>query len=130
MGRRAIDISGIINIYPLSIALLQTIGAHPFGLLYWLGYMKRQAADTETTPDRDDTRQTDGRSPLRQLRVMQALLATTWRIAVPVTLGTGLGIFLDLRIGSKPWLTLVGVVLGFVLAGFMIARLLKETEES
>jgi hypothetical protein len=83
-----------------------------------------------TTPETKLVNTTSGPSPLSQLRIGQALLATTWRIVVPVVLFTGLGIFLDLRIGSKPWLTLLGVVIGFVLAGKLIARLLKETEDS
>jgi F0F1-type ATP synthase assembly protein I len=91
--------------------------------------MKRSAAlPPKTTPDAEVPRQTSGPSSISQLRIAQALLATTWRIAVPVVLGTGLGIFLDLKLGSKPWLTLLGVAAGFVLAGVLIARLLKESE--
>lgn len=97
--------------------------------------MKRQAGKTDmgpdtTTPDRDLPGQPNGPSALKQLRIGQALLSTTWRIVVPVVLGTGLGIFLDIRLGTKPWLTLLGVTAGFVLAGVMIARLLKETEDA
>jgi hypothetical protein len=83
--------------------------------------------ERQTTPD-TKLETTSGPSSLGQLRIGQALLATTWRIAVPVVLFTGLGIFLDLHLGTKPWLTLLGVAIGFVLAGVMIARLLKETE--
>lgn len=97
-------------------------------LLYFQGYMKRP----DDEPD-DETKQPpkqDAVTSLKQLHVMQALLATTWRIAVPVIIGSGLGIFLDLRLGTKPWLTLLGVLLGFTLAGLLIARLLKETENN
>jgi F0F1-type ATP synthase assembly protein I len=87
--------------------------------------MKR-SVDSDNTPH--EKLSEPSLSSLKQLRVGQALLATTWRIVVPVLLGTGLGIFLDLRIGTKPWLTLLGVALGFVLAGKLIARLIKETE--
>jgi F0F1-type ATP synthase assembly protein I len=88
--------------------------------------MKKSATDAPRTPNTEVT----GPSPsaLRQLRIGQALLATTWRIVVPVVLFTGLGIYGDLHIGSKPWLTLLGVTIGFALAGVMIARLLKESE--
>jgi hypothetical protein len=91
--------------------------------------MKRSDAAGLTTQDSGlDENPAPGPSPLKQLRIGQALLATTWRIVVPVVLFTGLGIFLDLHLGSKPWLTLLGVTIGFVLAGMLIARLLKETE--
>lgn len=96
--------------------------------------MKRTDADSPTPPitgDADapqDPKQTQLES-IRQLRVGQALFETTWRIAVPVVIGTGLGIFLDLRVGTRPWLTFLGVVIGFVLACALIARLLKESEK-
>lgn len=49
-------------------------------------------------------------------------LDTTWRIAVPVVLMTFIGIFADLRLGSKPWLTLLAVVIGFGFAGLLLKR--------
>lgn len=88
--------------------------------------MKRHAAD-QTTQDSKLSATSDS-SPLKQLRIGQALLATTWRIVVPVVLFVGLGIFLDLHLGTKPWLTLLGVVIGFVFAGILINRLIKETD--
>ncbi|HKR81964.1 MAG TPA: AtpZ/AtpI family protein [Candidatus Saccharimonadales bacterium] len=47
-------------------------------------------------------------------------LDTTWRIAVPVVLFAVGGIFADRHFGSKPWLTLLGMVAGFVVAGFLL----------
>jgi F0F1-type ATP synthase assembly protein I len=49
-------------------------------------------------------------------------LDTTWRIAVPVVIMTLIGIFVDLQLGTKPWLTLVAVVIGFALAGVLLKR--------
>ena len=49
-------------------------------------------------------------------------LDTAWRIAVPVVICAGLGIFLDIQLGSKPWLTLAGTVVGFVLAFLLIKQ--------
>lgn len=85
-------------------------------------------AGTEISDSTDEPKQPPVTS-LRQLKITQALLETTWRIAAPVVLGTGLGIFLDLRLGTKPWLTLLGVAAGFMIAGKLIARLLKESED-
>ncbi|HEV7453860.1 MAG TPA: AtpZ/AtpI family protein [Candidatus Saccharimonadales bacterium] len=58
--------------------------------------------------------------------VALAFLDTTWRIAVPVILFTIIGIYADLHLGTKPWLTLVSVVIGFVGA----YRLVKKQIES
>jgi F0F1-type ATP synthase assembly protein I len=49
-------------------------------------------------------------------------LDTTWRIAVPVVLFAGIGIFVDIKAHTKPWVTLLGVVIGFVLAGLLLKK--------
>lgn len=92
--------------------------------------MKRSAADVSSQRQTTSPKQLpeSETSSLRQLRVGQMLLETTWRIAVPVVLLAGLGIFADLHLGTKPWLTLLGAILGFVLASLLIAQLLKESE--
>ena len=50
------------------------------------------------------------------------LLDTTWRIAVPVLLFAAGGIAADLHFGTKPWLTLSMVVVGFVFAGILVKK--------
>lgn len=52
-------------------------------------------------------------------------LDTTWRIAVPVVLFAGIGIFVDIKAHTKPWLTLLGLVVGFVFAGLLLKRQLS-----
>lgn len=50
------------------------------------------------------------------------LADTTWRMFVP-TLGlTFGGVYLDRIIGTKPLLTIVGIVLGCIIAGYLIKR--------
>jgi len=51
-----------------------------------------------------------------------AFLDTTWRIAIPVLAMTMLGIFADRKLGTKPWLTLLSVVIGFGLAALLVKR--------
>jgi hypothetical protein len=53
------------------------------------------------------------------------LLDTTWRIVVPVIAFAALGIFADIQLGSKPWMTLTGVAIGFVIAGLLIKKLVS-----
>jgi F0F1-type ATP synthase assembly protein I len=55
-----------------------------------------------------------------QLRVGRELLDTTWRMTAPVVLCAGLGIMLDRGLNTKPWLTLVGMIIGFGLAGLLV----------
>ena len=55
---------------------------------------------------------------------------TTWRMFVP-TIGLLLvGRHYDLRFGTKPWLMLVGVAVGALLAALLIRRqMVRPTEE-
>jgi F0F1-type ATP synthase assembly protein I len=57
------------------------------------------------------------------------LLDTAWRIAIPVLLFAGTGIFVDRQIGSKPWCTLLGTVIGFVIAGWLVKKQLDAAEQ-
>ena len=49
-------------------------------------------------------------------------LGTAWRMAVPVILFAALGIFLDLKLGSKPWITLAGTAIGLVFAALLVKQ--------
>ncbi|HUC89973.1 MAG TPA: AtpZ/AtpI family protein [Patescibacteria group bacterium] len=57
------------------------------------------------------------------------LLDTTWRIAVPVLIFALLGIFADLRLGTKPWMTILGVAIGFVFAAKLVNKQIKAVEK-
>lgn len=52
---------------------------------------------------------------------------TAWRMTVPVVLFAGLGIFIDRSLGSKPWVTLLGMVIGFIFAGILVKRQIGDT---
>ncbi len=57
------------------------------------------------------------------------LLDTTWRIAVPVLIFSGTGIFVDVKVGSGPWFTLLGMAAGFVLAFLLVKKQLAAVDE-
>jgi len=57
------------------------------------------------------------------------LLDTTWRIATPVLLFAGIGIFVDIKAHTKPWVTLAGMVVGFVVAGLLLKKQLAAVEQ-
>ena len=47
---------------------------------------------------------------------------TTWRMAVPTLLLAGLGLYLDRHYTNGPWFTLIGLVLGLVIAARLVKR--------
>jgi uncharacterized membrane protein YfcA len=58
------------------------------------------------------------------------VLNTAWRMALPVVILAVVGIFVDRAVDSAPLVTLLGVVLGFIIAGFLVKRQLAELERS
>lgn len=57
--------------------------------------------------------------------ILVDLLDTAWRIATPILLFAGVGIFIDKKVGSAPWVTLLGVVVGLVGAGLLVKKQLE-----
>jgi F0F1-type ATP synthase assembly protein I len=84
--------------------------------------MTKRAADTTTKSTNGDAQFSLGTLGLD-------LLATTWRIMVPVLIFAGLGIFADIKLHTKPWLTIVCVIIGFIISGLLIKRLLAAVEK-
>jgi uncharacterized membrane protein YfcA len=58
--------------------------------------------------------------------ILLDLADTTWRIAVPVVLFSILGMFIDIKAHTKPWVTLAGLIIGFVIAGVLVKKLLQK----
>lgn len=50
---------------------------------------------------------------------------TTWRMFVPIIGGTVLGVWGDRSYGSKPWLTIAGIIIGIIVAGYLVRQQLK-----
>lgn len=85
--------------------------------------MKKTAAHPTTT-----NLHSDAIPSLDGLSIGRELLDTTWRIAVPVLLFAGVGIVADRHFGTKPWVTLSGVVVGFVFATLLVKQQLGASE--
>ncbi len=51
---------------------------------------------------------------------------TTWRMFVPSVGGTLLGVWLDGKLETTPWLLFTGIILGLMLAGLMVRLQLKK----
>jgi F0F1-type ATP synthase assembly protein I len=65
----------------------------------------------------------------QKLSVGRELLDTTWRMTIPVVLFAGLGIFVDKSIGSQPWVTLLGTIIGFVFAVLLVKKQIERGED-
>jgi F0F1-type ATP synthase assembly protein I len=81
--------------------------------------MKKAAAHTTPTADSTKSSLTIGSIGLQ-------FLDTLWRVGVPIILFTILGIFADRHLGTKPWLTLLGIAIGFVGAALLIKQLISD----
>lgn len=75
--------------------------------------------------DHTTTKSPSGKDQYSLSTLALDLLDTTWRIAIPVVLFAGAGIFLDRKIHTAPWSTLIGAVLGFVIAGLLLRQQLQ-----
>ncbi len=78
-------------------------------------------------PDASDSQVSEGtethRSP--HLYLILSMMDTTWRMFVP-TIGLLLvGVALDDRYGTKPWLMLLGTSLGALIAVYLVKRQLR-----
>jgi F0F1-type ATP synthase assembly protein I len=81
----------------------------------------------------DNTSQLTPSTPVKspqKLSVGRELLDTTWRMTVPVVIFASLGIFLDITVGSKPWLTLLGSVIGFYFAIQLVKQQIARGDNS
>lgn len=55
---------------------------------------------------------------------------TTWRMFVPTIGLTVAGVYADKAFGTKPWLTVVGIGLGALIAGLLVKRQLHEVNNN
>jgi len=61
-------------------------------------------------------------APVSMGTIALDLLNTAWRIAVPVLIFSVAGIFADKHWNTAPWITLLGLIVGFVFAGLLIKQ--------
>jgi hypothetical protein len=78
-----------------------------------------------TKPDKPEpsTPQTEAST----LALLAAMADTTWRMFTPPALLVGGGIWADLKFHSKPWLTVLGAVVGLGLSVLLVRRQLGKT---
>lgn len=58
-------------------------------------------------------------------RLLLSMADTTWRMFTPTALTVLIGLWLDLRFNSEPWLTLVAAGVGLSLSVLLIKKQLE-----
>jgi hypothetical protein len=55
--------------------------------------------------------------------------STTWRMFVPIIGLTIAGVYGDNMLATKPWLTIAGITLGIIIAGFLVKDQIKKVKK-
>lgn len=72
---------------------------------------------------KDPNEQSEVQSEVDTVRVLLVTIGdTTWRMFVPSVGLTLLGVWADAQFGTKPWLMVVGIVLGFFGAFLLVKK--------
>lgn len=82
---------------------------------------------------RDDTAAAGSPVPKTKnpsVTVFYTLADTTWRVAIPTVLFAGLGMFADKTLKTIPWLTLLGLIVGLVTAGWLVWSQLQKVNKA
>jgi len=72
------------------------------------GYMSKTSGDSDQSAS--DGPKSSPRSDITSLFIIAA--DTTWRMFIPMIGFTLLGVWVDQRVGSKPWLMVLGIAIG------------------
>lgn len=65
----------------------------------------------------------DGGSKREQAQVLGVATGLAWSIVVTLIVLIGGGVILDAKLGTTPWLTLIGVALGLICAAYELWEL-------
>lgn len=79
--------------------------------------MNKTAAHSATSINKTNNSQT-----ISPAQLGQTYVSTGLRIIIPVLLMVFVGVVGDSILRTKPWMTLVGLVIGFMLAGILVKR--------
>lgn len=78
---------------------------------------KPPVSDGKKTPDADAV-----------MVIFSTIGDTTWRMFVPSVGFTLLGVWADAQLGTKPWLMLAGIVLGFAGAVLLVRKQMSDVK--
>jgi hypothetical protein len=63
------------------------------------------------------------------LFLLGTMADTTWRMFVPIIGLAIAGVALDVNLHTKPWLTIIGIVLGIAIASVLVLRQVKRVKK-
>jgi hypothetical protein len=61
------------------------------------------------------------------LALFAAMADTTWRMFTPPALLVAGGLYVDVKYGTKPWLTIAGAVVGMALSILLVRQQLRKS---
>ncbi len=72
-----------------------------------------------------DPKQRDPRFKESTRQLLLSMADTTWRMFVSPAILVPAGIFVDLKIGTKPWMTILATILGMTLSVLLVRQQLR-----
>ena len=60
------------------------------------------------------------------MRILRTMADTTWRMFAPPAVVVPVGIWADLKLGTKPWLTILAAFIGLGLSVALVAKQMRE----
>ena len=58
--------------------------------------------------------------------MVRSMADTTWRMFTPTVIAVPVGFWADMKLGTKPWLTLLGVPVGLGLSVLLVKKQLEQ----
>ena len=61
--------------------------------------------------------------------LMLTIADTTWRLFIPLVGATILGLWADKQVGTKPWLMVIAMIIGAVVACLLVRTQIKKVKQ-
>lgn len=76
-------------------------------------------------PNGNDAAHSTTRAPHPLARIAIDIADTAWRMFIPTVGATVIGLLIDKQLGTTPWIMIVLMIVGVVLAGLLVKRQLQ-----
>jgi len=82
-----------------------------------------------TSPNDRDEHQVPPKTSSTVILLLLTMGDTAWRMFIPVIGLLVLGLLVDHELGTKPWITIVGLILGIILAALLVKRQFNKVKQ-
>lgn len=79
-----------------------------------------------TSPNTDDGKAPTPPDKSTVILLLTTIGDTTWRMFIPIIGLAIAGVALDVRLYTKPWLTVLGIIIGVIIASVLVLRQLRK----